>query len=163
MISKDRFKEILQFLQFDKKSSQSERLQTDKFALFSTAWNRFIENCIACYKFEVFLTMDDQLFPSKARCFFTRFIAFKPDKYGQKYWLVIDKDSKYVANGFSYVEKVELLSTDKLVSDHIVIKLAEPYLRKGRNITTDNYFISVKLANLLKSKNTSLLGTLNKN
>ena len=48
------------------------------------------------------------------------------------------------------------------VSDHVVMKLAEPYLKKGRNIATDNYFTSTKLANLLKSKNTSLLGTLNK-
>ena len=40
--------------------------------------------------------------------------------------------------------------------------LAKPYLKKERNITTDNYFTSTKLANLLKSKNTSLLGTLNK-
>ena len=31
MISKNCFKKILRFLQFDKKSSQSERLQTDKF------------------------------------------------------------------------------------------------------------------------------------
>ena len=54
-------------------------------------------------------------------------------------------------------------STDERVSDHVVMKLAEPHLKKGKNIITDNYFISVKLANFLKSKNTSLLGTLNKN
>ena len=60
------------------------------------------------------------------------------------------------------LEKKEYPSTDERVSDHVVMKLAEPYLKKGRNITTDNYFTSVKLAKLLKSKNTSLLGTLNK-
>ena len=75
VMSRDRFKEILRFLQFDKKSSQSERLKTDKFALFSTVWNRFIENCIARYKPGAFLTVDDQLFPSKARCPFTQFMA----------------------------------------------------------------------------------------
>ena len=92
-------------------------------------------------------------------------MASKPNKYGQKYWLVIDKDSKYsyVANGFPYIGKDELRSTNERVSDHVVMKLAEPYLKRRRNITTDNYFTSVKLANLLKSKNTSLLGTLNKN
>ena len=163
VMSRDRFKEILRFLRFDKKSSRSERLQTDKFALFSTVWNRFIENFIAYYKPGAFLTVDEQLFPSKARCPFTQFMASKPDKYGQKYCLVVDKDSKYVANGFPYIGKDELRSTNERVSDHVVMKLAEPYLKKGRNIITDNYFTSVKLANLLKSKNTSLLGTLNKN
>ena len=67
-----------------------------------------------------------------------------------------------MANGFPYVGKDESRSTDERVSDRVVMKLADPYLKKGRNITTDNYFASVKLAKLLKSKNTSLLGTLNK-
>ena len=35
-MSRDRFKEILRFLRFDKKSTRSQRLQTDKFPLFST-------------------------------------------------------------------------------------------------------------------------------
>ena len=97
-----------------------------------------------------------------AHCPFTQFMPSNPDKYGQKYWLKVDKDSKYVANGIPYVGKDESRSTDERVSDHVVMKLADPYLKKGRNITTDNYFTSVKLAKLLKSKNTSLLGTLNK-
>ena len=36
VMSRDRFKEIFQYLRFDKKSSLSEKLQTDKFALLST-------------------------------------------------------------------------------------------------------------------------------
>ncbi|XP_073529607.1 uncharacterized protein [Phyllobates terribilis] len=43
-MSRDRFVEIMRFLRFDEKSTRSERLQTDKFALFSTVWDRFIEN-----------------------------------------------------------------------------------------------------------------------
>ena len=54
-------------------------------------------------------------------------MASKPDKYGQKYWLVVDKDSKYVANGFPYIEKDKLRSTNERVSDHAVMNLAEPY------------------------------------
>ena len=105
VMSRDRFKEILRFLRFDKKSTRSQRLQIDKFALFSTVWNRFIANSVACYKPGGFLTVDEQLFPNKARCPFTQFMASKPDKYEQKYWPAVDKDSKYVANGFTYVGK----------------------------------------------------------
>ena len=90
-------------------------------------------------------------------------MASKSDKYGKNYWLVVDKNSKYVTNGVPYVGKDELQSTKERVSDHVVMKLAQPYLKKGRNITTDNYFTSVKLANLLKTKNTNPLGTPNKN
>ena len=44
---------------------------TEKFALFSTVWNRFIENCFVCYKPGPYVTIDEQLFPSKAKCSFT--------------------------------------------------------------------------------------------
>ena len=63
----NRFKEIVRFLRFDKKSSRSERLQINKFALFSMAWNWFVENSVAYFKPGAFFTVDEQLFPSKAR------------------------------------------------------------------------------------------------
>ena len=91
------------------KSSRSQRLQTDKFALFSEVWNHVIENFRTMYKPGAFITVDEQLFPSKARCPFTQYMASKPDKFGQKYWLAVDKQSKYLINGFPYVGKDEML------------------------------------------------------
>ena len=86
----------------------------------------------------------------------------KPDNFGQKYWLAVDKESKYMINGFPYVGKDELRSANGRVSDRVVMQLMRPYLCKGRNVTTDSYFTSLKLANQLKEKQTSLLGTMNK-
>ena len=43
---RNRFSKILHFLRFDPKSDRSQRLKTDRFALFSVVWNRFIDNCI---------------------------------------------------------------------------------------------------------------------
>jgi len=97
--------------------------------LFSTVWDKFIENCIACYKPGPFVTIDEQLFPS------TQFMASKPDKYGQKYWLAVDKDSKYLINGFPYLGKDDSRPDDERVAEHVVLKLMEPYLNKGRNVT----------------------------
>ncbi|XP_073510840.1 uncharacterized protein [Phyllobates terribilis] len=161
-MSRDRFVEIMRFLRFDEKSTRSERLQTDKFALFSTVWDRFIENCIACYKPGPYITVDEQLFPSKTRCPFTQYMPSKPDKYGHKYWLAVDKRSKYLANGFPYLGKDDTRRAEDRFADHVVMKLLDPFLKKGRNVTTDNYFTSVKLAKQLKSKGTTIVGTLNK-
>ncbi|XP_073494170.1 uncharacterized protein [Phyllobates terribilis] len=159
---RDRFVEIMRFLRFDEKSTRSERLQTDKFALFSIVWDRFIENCIACYKPGPYITVDEQLFPSKTRCPFTQYMPSKPDKYGHKYWLAVDKRSKYLANGFPYLGKDDTRRAEDRLADHVVMKLLDPFLKKGRNVTTDNYFTSVKLAKQLKSKGTTIVGTLNK-
>ena len=161
-MSKNRSCEILRFLRFDVKSNRSNRLQTDKSALFSKVLTHFTDNCYALYKPGAFITVDEQLFPSKARCPFTQYMASKPDKFGQKYWLAVDKDSKYVINGFPYVEKDKMRSSTERVSDRVVTQLMRPYLCKRRNVTTDSYFTFVKLANQLKEKQTSLLGIVHK-
>ena len=91
-ISRNRFREILSFLRFDTKSDSSQRLKIDRFALLLVAWNRLISYCISCYTLGALITLNEQLFPSKCRCHFTQLMASKPDKYGQKYWLAVDKD-----------------------------------------------------------------------
>ena len=85
-------------------------------------------------------------------------MASKPDKYGQKYWLAVDKDSKYVVNGIPYVGRDETRSRDERVSDQVVMRLMKPYLNKGRNVTTDNYYISIKLATELQKYKNQLTG-----
>ncbi|GFR26696.1 DDE_Tnp_1_7 domain-containing protein [Trichonephila clavata] len=60
---------------------------------------------IACYKPGPYITIDEQLFLSKARCRFTLYKPSKPDKLDIKFWLVTDVDSKYVLNGFPYLGK----------------------------------------------------------
>ena len=149
-MSRNRFCKILRILRFDVKSNRSHRLQTDKFALFSEVWTHFTDNCCALYKPGAFITVDEQLFPSKAKCPFTQYLASKPDKFGQTYRLVVDKESKYVINGFHNVGKDEMRSSTERVSDRVVMQLMRPYLCKKRNVTTDSYFTSVKLSNQLK-------------
>ena len=79
--SRDRFQEILRSIRFDVKSTRSARLQTDKFALASHTWNRFIDNCQIFYRPGENIDVDEQLFPTKVRCKWTQYIASKPDKF----------------------------------------------------------------------------------
>lgn len=161
-MGRNRFREIQRYLRFDIKSTRALRLQSDKFALVSEIWDEFIKNCILCYIPGANLTADEQLFPSKARCPFTQYMANKPDKFGIKFWILADVNSKYMCNGFPYLGKDDMRPGDVRVSEHVVMKLAEPFLKKGRNITTDNFFTCVSLAEKLKSADTSLVGTVNK-
>lgn len=161
-MSRNRYKELLRYIRFDTRSSRSERLQTDKFALISTIWNRFIENCKSCYKPHSDITVDEQLFPTKARYPFTQYIASKPDKFGIKFWLAVDVSSKYLVNGFPYLGKDVQRPANESLSEHIVMKLMQPYLQKGRNVTTDNFFTSLNLAEKLQQKDTSIVGTMNR-
>lgn len=161
-MSRDRFKEIMKYLRFDLRSERSSRLQTDKFALISQVWNRFINNCITCYKPGENLTVDEQLFATKVRCAFIQYMSNKPDKFGIKFWLCVDKKSKYLLNAAPYLGRDETRLENQSLGEHVVMSLIEPFVNKGRNVTTDNFFTSVSLANNLLSKRTTLVGTVNK-
>lgn len=161
-MTRDRFREIMRFLRFDVKSTRSQRLEYDKFALVSAVWNRFIDNCIQCYKPGTDITIDEQLFPTKARCRWTQYIATKPDKFGIKFWLACDVKSKYLVNGFPYLGKDEKRPPGQRLGENVVFRLMEPYTNKGRNVTTDNFFTSIKLAKELKHRKTSIVGTMNR-
>ena len=161
-MGRNRFCEIMRFLRFDLRSTKLSRLQTNKFALISAVWDKFVKNCIDCYKPGENITVDEQLFPTKARCRFLQYMANKPDKFGIKFWIAVDLESKYILNAIPYLGKDENRPVTQRLFEGVVIKLIEPYLGKGRNVTTDNYFTSIHLATQLRKKNTSLVGTLNK-
>ena len=160
-MSRNRFSEIQRFLRFDLKVTRSQRLEDDKFALASEVWNRFIANSIMCYKPGPNITVDEQLFPTKARCRWTQYMPAKPDKFGIKFWLAADVESKYLVNGFPYLGKDETRPLNQSLGESVVLRLMEPYIGKGRNVTTDRFFTSVSLVKKLQEKSTSLLGTVN--
>jgi hypothetical protein len=137
-------------------------LQSDKFALASEVWQRFNDNCFLCYRPGENLTADEQLFPSKARCRFTQYMANKPDKFGIKFWMLVDNDTKYICNAFPYLGKDELRSANESLPESVVMRLMSPYLNKGRNVTTDNFFTSASLARTLKAKDTSIVETISR-
>ena len=53
------------------------------------------------------MTIDELLFPTKARCRFTQYLPNKPGKFGIRFWLASDIQIKYVVNGFPYLGKSE--------------------------------------------------------
>lgn len=162
-MSRNRFREIMRYLRFDRKETRRCRLTTDKFALMTEVWQKFTQNCIACYRPGPDITVDEQLFPTKARCRFTQYMPNKPDKFGIKFWLAVDVDSKYMLNGFPYLGKDDSRPATQCLGESVVLKLVDPFVGKGRNVTTDNFFTSIPLANSLLHKNTSMVGTINKN
>jgi len=86
----------------------------------------------------------------------------KPHKFGIKFWLAVNIESKYIVNGFPYLGKDETRSSQSL-GEFVTLTLAEPYLDRGRNITTDNFFTSIPLAQKLLARKTTLVGTIRSN
>ena len=93
---------FMKFFPFDMLSTRLFRLLIDKCALISAVWNKFIENCIVCYKTGENITVNKQLFQTKTCCRFTQYLANKPDKLGIKFWLAIAVESKCIISAISY-------------------------------------------------------------
>ncbi|XP_071749598.1 piggyBac transposable element-derived protein 4-like [Lepeophtheirus salmonis] len=148
-IPRDRYKELLRYIRFDIRSTRSQRLQNDKFALISMVWERLVKKFKLLYRPGENITIDGQLFPTKARYSFTQYMAKKPDTFGIKFGLTVDASSKYLVNGFPYLKEDSQRLANKFLSEFVVMKLMEPYLGKGRNVTTNNFFTSLSLANEL--------------
>lgn len=159
---RNRFQDIMRHLRFDDMSTRSDWAKTDKFAAISSVWGSFVTNCITCYNPGLHITVDEQLFPSKTRCCFLQYIASKPDKFGIKFWVACDLKSKYICNVLPYLGKDPNRPSGERLSENVVMRLMEPFLDKGRNVTTDNFFTSLSLAQKLLRRKTTILGTVNK-
>jgi hypothetical protein len=79
---------------------------------------------------------------------------------GKKFWILVDNDTKYLCNAFPYLGKDKLRSANESFPESVVMRLMSPYLNKGRNVTTDNFFTSASLARTFKAKDTSIVGTI---
>ena len=151
-MTRDRFLDILRYLRFDDKSTRKSRLATDKFALASSLWEPFIENCKKSYIPSENVTVDEQLFPTKSRCPFTQYIASKPDKFGIKFFLLADVETKFICNGFPYLGKDDSRPRDESLATHVVTSLTSEIRNNGHTVTCDNFFTSIDLAKKLSKE-----------
>ena len=86
----------------------------------------------------------------------------KPAKYGIKFWLLCDADNYFVVNMQPYLGKEgdhpEVKQGSRVVKD-----LVQHLHGSGRNITTDNFFTDLQLAQDLLQNKLTLLGTVRAN
>ena len=85
----------------------------------------------------------------------------KPDKYGLKFWVLVEVESKYVVAITPYLGKDPSGVVAKNLSTTVVLDLIEKAcLVSGYNITGDTYFSSMLLISKLKEKSISYVGTM---
>ena len=89
-------------------------------------------------------------------------MANKPDKFGIKFWLLADAQSKYLCNGKPYLGRHPSRSRCSDLPGDVCLTLLQPYCKKGYNVAIDNYFTSLKLAEELTQKKTTILGNIRK-
>ena len=88
----------------------------------------------------------------------------KPDKYGIKFWVIVDVNSKYVSNIIPHLGAQEKNERGGVpLAESVVMKLAQHVTGKKYNITCDNFFTSLQLAKRLANEKISIVETMRKN
>ena len=159
-IGRQHFQKIVRILRFDDKMTRDERKKKDKLAPIREFSDLFLNHCIENFNPEFCLTVDERMSPYKGRCGFRQYMPKKPKRYGIKLWILAGVESHYVHNFQVYLglqEKREVKQPKRVVLDMV------KHIRKGHNITVDQYFSSVELAHELLSKGITMLGTIQSN
>ncbi|KAJ8966820.1 hypothetical protein NQ314_003282 [Rhamnusium bicolor] len=160
-MSCNRFLFLLDALKFDGRISRPERSRNDAFAPIREVWDTFIDKCKQSYTPTSYVTIDEQLLAFRGRCRFRMYTPNKLAEYGLKIVMVCDSTSKYMINVSPYLGKSKV--TNGPLANYYVKSLTTTLHGSNRNITMDNWFTSVELADLLCDPyNLTLVGTIRK-
>ncbi|OWA54364.1 putative PiggyBac transposable element-derived protein 4 [Hypsibius exemplaris] len=136
VMSRTRFVQINCSLRFDDKSMRADRLKKDRIPHIRELLDFWTPTLRLNFLPHENMTVDEQLFPFRGRCAHKQYIPTKPrGKFGLKMWLLACAATCYCY----YLGK-----------------------KSGRNLTTDNFFTSVELAEELLLRNITLVGTIRK-
>jgi len=161
VMPRNRFQQILSALRFDDFTTRNTRKEHDRLAAIREINDIMRNNCIKNYIPSESVTIDERMIAFSGKVNFRVYMKSKPDKYGIKVWVLADSNNYYVKDFQVYLgkqkDKREVNQAERVVLD------LSTSLEPGVNITVDNFFTSISLANKLFEKNLTLLGTLRKN
>ncbi|KAK7099729.1 piggyBac transposable element-derived protein 4-like isoform X2 [Littorina saxatilis] len=162
-MSRRRFQNFMTYMRFDDKSTRSARREKDQFAPFRDMWTDFMKALSSHYIAGPLLTVDEQLVPFRGRCGFLQYLPSKPDRYGMKVFWVADAENAFPLYGIPYLGRP--LGQDRQVNlgRNIATELATPFFKSGRNVTCDNYFTDLELAETLSKNGLTVVGTVRGN
>ena len=88
-------------------------------------------------------------------------MAKKSDKFGIKFWICAEVESKYAYNVIPYLGADE--NQCLALRIHVVMQLMKPLFGKGYNVMCDNFFVNKKLAQQLLQQCATIVGTVRAN
>ena len=110
------------------------------------------------------LTIDEMLVEFHDRVGFRQYSPSKPGKFGLKLYWVAEAQAALPLRVILHTRRQTVSDAEK--NEHggfAPTQVMQPFLSGGRNLTTDNWSTSQKLAVNLAAKRTMLVGTLKNN
>ncbi|KAL4144046.1 hypothetical protein QTP88_006280 [Uroleucon formosanum] len=163
-MSENRFLFLLRSIRFDDYRSREERKKIDKMTHIRKVFDDFVQNCKMNYTISEYATLDEKLQSFRGRCPFRQYMPNKAAKYVIKIFALVDSISYYTSNLEVYtgVQPDGPFRVDNSAIS-VTKRLVLPILKTGRNVTMDNWFTSISLAEDMLNIKLTIIGTLKKN
>ena len=167
-MSRNLFQTWNRVLRFDDSELREDRKKTDSFAALRDIWSEWNERLRTFYKASHSITIDEQLVASRCRSPHRIYNPSKPGKYGELVRWCTDAKNRYFLNGSPLTKRPEdsvaaEVHKESNRAKSLVMNLCGPFFNDGRNVTGDRFFTSMDVATELLNRNTTYLGTMQKN
>lgn len=160
-----RFRFLLRHIRFDDKNTRLQRQNQDKLAPIREVFDAFNSNLCKYFCISELTTVDEMLAAFRGKCGFRVYMPNKPNRYGIKIYSLVDAKMFYTCNMEIYVGQ-QPIGPYKVQTDNVSLlsRLCQPISGSNRNVTMDNFFTSMVVANkLLGDHKLTMLGTIRKN
>ena len=161
-MSQKRFLFLVYCLCFDDSTTRIRRRANVKLATIRNIYDKSVVACEANYTPGTGCTVDESLHGFRGVCSFKQYIPNKSSKYGIKVYVLADSKTFYFVSSKIYT-RAGTHEPGLPVPTQALLDLVPSISRTSRNITTDNYYMSIPLAMELKSRKLAVIGTMKKN
>ncbi|KAH9635619.1 hypothetical protein HF086_012288 [Spodoptera exigua] len=161
VMSVQRFKFLMRHLRFDDLNTRDERKAVDKLAPMRELIEEFVQASQKCYSVGEYVTLDEMLETFRAKCAFRQYMPNKPAKYKIKIQALVDARLFYTINLEVYVgvQPAGPYAVENSTTAVDTKRMIQPISGTGRNVTMDNWYTSVPLAeDLLTQHNLTVVG-----
>ncbi|XP_068122086.1 piggyBac transposable element-derived protein 4-like [Hyperolius riggenbachi] len=167
VMSECRFSLIMKFLHFANNEEYDESSHpAPKLRKIWDVYQLIQRNFRETYVPERDISVDESLMAYKGRLSWIQYIASKRARFGLKSYRLCESSSGYIWNSVLYTGKGTRFSqtfSNYGMATSSVLTLMEPLLDQGYCVTTDNFYTSPELCELLVQNKTDCYGTVRPN
>lgn len=116
---------IHKVIRFDDVLKRRSQKSEDKFAPIRNFWEKWSESLSTFYNPNDCVTVDEQLLGFHGRCKFRQYIPSKPERYGLKFWLLVDSRTGYVWKIQPYLGKDISGIPERSQGERVVLDLVD--------------------------------------
>jgi len=165
---RDRFELILRSLHFTNNEDETNAHSQNKFKKLGNFFPKLLETFNNFITPGAFVCIDESLVKFKGRLSIKQYIPSKRARFGLKFFMLVDCQTKFVVRVLPYEGKETKLDNSISQKDFgfggsVCVTLMKGLFNKCRRLVVDNFFSSRTLASYLVNLSTGLLGTVKLN